>query len=58
MLAVGCATFGARGRTATITVPRVQPADVDDLTQEVLSTVVRELPGFYHDLGPGASRRW
>jgi RNA polymerase sigma-70 factor (ECF subfamily) len=36
----------------------VQPADVDDLTQEVLSTLVRELPRFYHDLRPGAFRRW
>ncbi|HJT77927.1 MAG TPA: sigma-70 family RNA polymerase sigma factor [Gemmataceae bacterium] len=36
----------------------VQPADVDDLTQEVLSTLVRELPRFHHDLRPGAFRRW
>jgi RNA polymerase sigma-70 factor (ECF subfamily) len=36
----------------------VQSADVDDLTQEVLGTLVRELPGFRHDLRPGAFRRW
>jgi RNA polymerase sigma factor (sigma-70 family) len=36
----------------------VQPADVDDLTQEVLGTLVRELPQFHHDLRPGAFRRW
>jgi len=36
----------------------VQPNDVDDLTQEVLSTLLRELPGFHHDLRPGAFRRW
>jgi RNA polymerase sigma factor (sigma-70 family) len=36
----------------------VQPADVDDLTQEVLGTLVRELPHFHHDLRPGAFRRW
>jgi RNA polymerase sigma-70 factor (ECF subfamily) len=36
----------------------VQPADVDDLTQEVLGTLVRELPRFHHDLRPGAFRRW
>ncbi len=36
----------------------VQPADVDDLTQEVLGTLVRELPGFRHDLRQGAFRRW
>ncbi len=36
----------------------VQPADVDDLTQDVLGTLVRELPHFHHDLRPGAFRRW
>jgi RNA polymerase sigma-70 factor (ECF subfamily) len=36
----------------------VQAADVDDLTQEVLGTLVRELPHFHHDLRPGAFRRW
>jgi RNA polymerase sigma factor (sigma-70 family) len=37
---------------------RVQPADVDDLTQEVLRAVVRGLPQFRHDLRRGAFRRW
>jgi RNA polymerase sigma factor (sigma-70 family) len=36
----------------------VQPADQDDLTQEVLTTLVRELPGFRHNLRQGAFRRW
>jgi RNA polymerase sigma-70 factor (ECF subfamily) len=36
----------------------VQAADVDDLTQEVLGILVRELPHFHHDLRPGAFRRW
>jgi RNA polymerase sigma-70 factor (ECF subfamily) len=36
----------------------VQAADVDDLTQEVLGTLVRELPAFRHDLRQGAFRRW
>ena len=36
----------------------VQPADVDDLTQEVLGVVARELPQFRHDLRRGAFRRW
>jgi RNA polymerase sigma-70 factor, ECF subfamily len=36
----------------------VQPADVDDLTQEALNTLVRELPGFRHNLRQGAFRRW
>jgi RNA polymerase sigma factor (sigma-70 family) len=36
----------------------VQPADVDDLCQDVLGTVARELPNFYHDLRRGAFRRW
>jgi RNA polymerase sigma-70 factor (ECF subfamily) len=36
----------------------VQPADVDDLTQEVLRSVVRGLPAFHHDLRRGAFRRW
>jgi RNA polymerase sigma-70 factor (ECF subfamily) len=36
----------------------LQPADVDDLTQEVLGTLLRELPHFRHDLRPGAFRRW
>lgn len=36
----------------------VQPADCDDLTQEVLATLVRELPEFRHNLRAGAFRRW
>jgi RNA polymerase sigma factor (sigma-70 family) len=36
----------------------VQPADVEDLTQEVLSTLVREIPAFHHNLRPGAFRCW
>jgi RNA polymerase sigma-70 factor (ECF subfamily) len=32
--------------------------DSDDLTQEVLSAVVRDLPVFSHDLRRGALRRW
>jgi RNA polymerase sigma factor (sigma-70 family) len=33
-------------------------ADADDLTQEVMQVLVRELPNFRHDLRPGAFRRW
>jgi RNA polymerase sigma-70 factor (ECF subfamily) len=36
----------------------LQPSDVDDLAQEVLQTVHRELPHFHHDLRTGAFRRW
>jgi RNA polymerase sigma-70 factor (ECF subfamily) len=36
----------------------VQPADADDLTQDALATVVREVPEFQHNLRPGAFRRW
>jgi RNA polymerase sigma-70 factor (ECF subfamily) len=36
----------------------LQASDADDLTQEVLSAVVRELPQFRHDLRQGAFRRW
>jgi RNA polymerase sigma-70 factor, ECF subfamily len=36
----------------------VQPADVEDLTQEVLRSVVAALPNFQHDLRRGAFRRW
>lgn len=32
--------------------------DAEDLTQEVLSVVVRELPHFRHDGRPGAFRAW
>lgn len=33
-------------------------ADVDDLAQEVMLVLVRELPHFRHDLRRGAFRRW
>jgi RNA polymerase sigma-70 factor (ECF subfamily) len=33
-------------------------ADVDDLVQEVLAVVVRELPRFEHNNRPGAFRAW
>jgi RNA polymerase sigma-70 factor (ECF subfamily) len=36
----------------------LQASDVDDLTQEVLGTLLRELPQFRHDLRRGAFRRW
>ncbi len=36
----------------------LQPTDVDDLTQEVMGTLLRELPRFRHDLRRGAFRRW
>jgi RNA polymerase sigma-70 factor (ECF subfamily) len=36
----------------------VQPADMEDLTQEVLRSVVGALPNFQHDLRRGAFRRW
>jgi RNA polymerase sigma-70 factor (ECF subfamily) len=36
----------------------LQQTDIDDVTQEVLSVIVRELPNFHHDLRPGAFRRW
>jgi RNA polymerase sigma-70 factor (ECF subfamily) len=36
----------------------LQPADADDVLQEVMQTLVRELPHFCHDLRPGAFRRW
>lgn len=37
---------------------RVQLSDLDDLTQEVFGTLLRELPHFHHDLRRGAFRRW
>ncbi len=37
---------------------QVQPADADDLTQDVLLVVSRELPGFQHNGRPGAFRSW
>jgi RNA polymerase sigma-70 factor (ECF subfamily) len=36
----------------------VQPSDADDLVQEVLGAVVRDLPRFRHDRRPGAFRCW
>jgi RNA polymerase sigma-70 factor (ECF subfamily) len=36
----------------------VQPADADDLIQDVLVVVMRELPGFRHNRQPGAFRNW
>jgi RNA polymerase sigma-70 factor (ECF subfamily) len=36
----------------------VPPADADDLTQEVLGVLVRELPSFEHNGRPGAFRNW
>src|SRR5712671_2205965 len=36
----------------------VPAADADDLTQEVMSVVVRELPQFKHNQQRGAFRNW
>lgn len=36
----------------------LQSSDADDLVQEVLAVVVRELPGFEHNHRPGAFRHW
>jgi RNA polymerase sigma-70 factor (ECF subfamily) len=36
----------------------LQPSDVDDLAQEVLQVLLRELPHFHHNLRRGAFRRW
>lgn len=36
----------------------LQPSDLDDLTQEVLGVVVRELPDFRHNQRVGAFRAW
>jgi RNA polymerase sigma-70 factor (ECF subfamily) len=36
----------------------VQPADADDLVQEILLTVARELPKFEHSGRTGAFRNW
>jgi RNA polymerase sigma-70 factor (ECF subfamily) len=35
-----------------------QPADIDDVTQEVLTTLVEELRGFRHNRRKGAFRAW
>src|SRR6266853_2020356 len=36
----------------------VAPADADDLTQEVMTVLVRELPRFEHNQQRGAFRNW
>jgi RNA polymerase sigma-70 factor (ECF subfamily) len=36
----------------------VQPSDADDLIQDVLIVVMRELPSFRHNQRPGAFRSW
>jgi RNA polymerase sigma-70 factor (ECF subfamily) len=36
----------------------LQASDVDDLVQEVMSVLVRELPNFQHERRTGAFRRW
>jgi RNA polymerase sigma-70 factor (ECF subfamily) len=36
----------------------LQESDAEDLTQDVLGVVVREMPTFIHDLRRGAFRRW
>jgi RNA polymerase sigma-70 factor (ECF subfamily) len=36
----------------------LQPADAEDLAQETLGILVREMPRFHHNLRPGAFRRW
>ena len=36
----------------------LQASDLDDLTQEALGVVVRELPDFRHNRRPGAFRAW
>ncbi|MCA1685563.1 MAG: RNA polymerase sigma factor [Planctomycetia bacterium] len=35
-----------------------QPADADDVVQDVLALLVRELPRFEHNNNPGAFRAW
>jgi len=36
----------------------VSPTDAEDLTQEVMTVVVREIPTFKHNQQPGAFRSW
>src|SRR6266849_3626698 len=36
----------------------VPPSDADDLTQEVMTVLVRELPQFKHNQQRGAFRNW
>jgi RNA polymerase sigma-70 factor (ECF subfamily) len=38
--------------------PRLQPADVDDLLQNILVVVSQKLPAFIHNGQPGAFRAW
>ena len=38
--------------------PELQPADVDDVIQEVLLIVIKEIPTFKHTGRPGAFRAW
>lgn len=37
---------------------KTPPADIDDLTQEILVSVVQYLPGFRHSGQPGSFRSW
>jgi RNA polymerase sigma-70 factor, ECF subfamily len=36
----------------------LQPADIDDVVQDVLAVLVRKLPQFVHSKNPGAFRAW
>ncbi|MGE3805131.1 MAG: RNA polymerase sigma factor, partial [Gemmataceae bacterium] len=36
----------------------LQQSDIDDLSQDVLGVLVKELPGFQHNQRAGAFRRW
>src|SRR5947209_119400 len=42
----------------TLRAAAIQPADEEDLLQEVLSVVVRDLPAFRHNGRSGAFRAW
>jgi RNA polymerase sigma-70 factor, ECF subfamily len=37
---------------------KLQPADEDDLTQQILTVLVRKLPAFHHNGREGAFRTW
>ena len=37
---------------------QLQPQDVEDICQDVMSVVIRELPNFHHNGNPGAFRNW
>src|SRR5262245_40033292 len=43
---------------AWLSLQGVQPSDADDLVQDVLAVVVRELPEFEHNRRAGAFRAW